>query len=101
MLPFWKRDKLMTGLDPTLTGKLQCTDGKPHHWVLESPKGPTSHGECKHCGAEKNGLNNSYQGTGMSAGTHNGLRELESLRETFGIGTEKPLTLRNEATIDA
>ncbi|MFC1848104.1 hypothetical protein ACFLXV_02180 [Chloroflexota bacterium] len=24
-----------------------------HHWVIESPNGPTSTGSCKHCGAVK------------------------------------------------
>jgi len=24
-----------------------------HHWVIESPSGPTSTGVCKHCGAVK------------------------------------------------
>ena len=28
-----------------------------HHWIIESPKGPTSRGVCKHCGAEKEFLN--------------------------------------------
>ena len=24
-----------------------------HHWLIESPDGPTSKGRCKHCGAVK------------------------------------------------
>jgi hypothetical protein len=24
-----------------------------HRWVIESPNGETSHGRCRHCGAEK------------------------------------------------
>ena len=24
-----------------------------HHWVIESPNGPTSRGICKYCGAER------------------------------------------------
>ena len=27
--------------------------GCRHHWVIETPKGPTSKGVCKLCGAEK------------------------------------------------
>jgi len=27
----------------------QCT----HHWIIESPTGPTSRGVCKYCGAER------------------------------------------------
>lgn len=25
----------------------------PHHWIIETPEGPTSKGVCKLCGAEK------------------------------------------------
>jgi hypothetical protein len=25
----------------------------PHHWRIEEPHGPTSHGVCRHCGAER------------------------------------------------
>lgn len=28
-----------------------------HHWVIESPKGPTSKGVCKYCGAEREFFN--------------------------------------------
>ncbi len=24
-----------------------------HHWIIESPNGPTSKGVCKYCGAER------------------------------------------------
>lgn len=24
-----------------------------HHWRIEEPNGPTSHGVCRHCGAER------------------------------------------------
>ena len=24
-----------------------------HYWLIESPNGPTSKGECKHCGEER------------------------------------------------
>jgi hypothetical protein len=29
--------------------KVECS----HHWVIESPNGPTSRGVCKYCGAER------------------------------------------------
>ena len=28
-----------------------------HYWIIESPKGPTSKGVCKYCGAEREFLN--------------------------------------------
>ena len=28
-----------------------------HHWIIESPHGPTSKGVCKYCGAEKDFIN--------------------------------------------
>lgn len=28
-----------------------------HHWIIESPKGPTSKGVCKYCGAEREFFN--------------------------------------------
>ncbi len=40
--------------------KVEPAPGEPvaevkchHYWVIESPKGPTSRGVCKFCGAEK------------------------------------------------
>jgi hypothetical protein len=33
--------------------KVECS----HHWIIESPKGPTSGGVCKYCGAEREFLN--------------------------------------------
>jgi hypothetical protein len=40
--------KLMTA--PAKTGaQSECS----HHWVIESPDGPTSQGRCKHCGVVK------------------------------------------------
>jgi hypothetical protein len=29
-----------------------------HHWIIEEPNGPTSHGICKRCGAEREFFNN-------------------------------------------
>jgi hypothetical protein len=29
--------------------KVKCT----HHWIIESPHGPTSKGVCKYCGVER------------------------------------------------
>ena len=29
-----------------------------HHWLIEEPAGPTSHGVCKRCGAEREFFNN-------------------------------------------
>lgn len=51
-----------------MTGKNSAPTGKPegnekterrvngdcrHHWIIESPKGPTSCGVCKYCGLRK------------------------------------------------
>jgi len=36
-----------------LSPRVECS----HHWIIESPDGPTSWGQCKHCGAEKEFLN--------------------------------------------
>ena len=33
--------------------RVECS----HHWIIGSPDGPTSWGQCKHCGAEKEFLN--------------------------------------------
>lgn len=30
-----------------------------HHWLIESPEGPTSLGRCKHCGTEREFSNSS------------------------------------------
>ena len=32
-----------------VVSKKECS----HHWIIESPKGSTSKGVCKKCGAEK------------------------------------------------
>ena len=29
-----------------------------HHWVIEMPNGPVSHGQCKACGLERDFYNN-------------------------------------------
>ena len=29
-----------------------------HHWVIEMPNGPVSHGQCKVCGMERDFYNN-------------------------------------------
>ena len=29
-----------------------------HHWVIEMPNGPVSHGQCKVCGEERDFYNN-------------------------------------------
>ena len=45
---------------------VQCS----HHWVIESPNGPTSLGRCRTCGAEKE-FKNSIQITSWeSEGSH-------------------------------
>jgi len=31
------------------TELLEC----PHHWVIDTPQGPVSHGLCKRCGEER------------------------------------------------
>ncbi len=33
-------------------------DACRHHWVIEMPNGPTSHGQCKLCGVERDFFNN-------------------------------------------
>lgn len=38
-----------------------------HHWVIESPNGPTSQGVCKLCG-EHSEFKNSIPGTGWDRG---------------------------------
>lgn len=37
----------------------QSGEGKEcsHHWLIEPPSGPTSHGRCKHCGDERYFIN--------------------------------------------
>lgn len=42
-------------LTETVVGGTQC----PHYWIIEPPKGPTSKGVCKLCGASKE-FNNQY-----------------------------------------
>lgn len=37
----------------------ECT----HHWLISSPNGPTSHGECKHCGITKDFSNGEVTAT--------------------------------------
>jgi len=27
-----------------------CPDGRPHHYIIDEAKGPTSPGQCKYCG---------------------------------------------------
>ena len=39
--------------------KTACDKAIAHHWIIESPAGPTSHGVCKFCGAEKDFVNSS------------------------------------------
>lgn len=31
-----------------------------HHWLIDSPKGPTSHGICLHCSAERADFKNTF-----------------------------------------
>ena len=40
-----------------------------HYWIIESPKGPTSRGLCKFCGAEKEFYNSwrYFMGSGQFA----------------------------------
>ncbi|MDD5082496.1 MAG: hypothetical protein PHU08_03885 [Dehalococcoidales bacterium] len=39
--------------------QLEPGDGCRHHWVIETPDGPSSRGVCKYCGTEKE-FNNSF-----------------------------------------
>jgi hypothetical protein len=42
-------------MDPTAGAPvLNCR----HHWLIEVPNGPTSHGHCKRCGLERDFFNN-------------------------------------------
>ena len=33
------------------------TDGCVHHWIIATPEGATSHGQCKKCGLERDWYN--------------------------------------------
>ena len=44
-----------------------------HHWMIESPNGPTSLGVCKICG-ERSEFNNSVQGSGWDRANVQGRR---------------------------
>jgi hypothetical protein len=47
--------KAATRVLETYSGQFQpCT----HHWVIETPAGPTSEGQCKKCGAQRNDFAN-------------------------------------------
>ncbi|MDE2765446.1 MAG: hypothetical protein OXI25_03320 [Chloroflexota bacterium] len=47
-----------------------CAPGHGHHWLIESPNGPTSMGVCRICGAERE-FKNSVQITSWeSDGSH-------------------------------
>ena len=32
---------------------MRAVEPHAHHWILDTPNGPTSRGECKHCGATR------------------------------------------------
>ena len=34
-------------------GKVATETTCKHHWLIEPPTGPASHGQCKRCGAER------------------------------------------------
>ena len=48
-----------------------------HHWVIESPNGPTSQGTCKLCG-EHSEFKNSIPGTGWDRGNSQARRGKQS-----------------------
>jgi len=52
-----KGDSSMAQLAKNIAEKPKAKKGCCHHWVIESPKGPTSKGVCKYCGAEREFLN--------------------------------------------
>lgn len=35
---------------PSDVSEIAETAECPHHWIIESPDGPTSHAECRRCG---------------------------------------------------
>ncbi len=41
-----------------------------HHWAIQSPNGPTSHGTCKRCGETKEFKNSIKITSWESEGTH-------------------------------
>ena len=50
-----------------------------HHWVIDSPNGPTSVGVCKHCG--KNGeFRNSIQSSGWDRDSSQAKRARQTTR---------------------
>jgi hypothetical protein len=41
-------------MEPVASTTVTCR----HHWVIEMPNGPVSHGQCKVCGTERDFYNN-------------------------------------------
>jgi len=46
-----------------LSPRVECS----HHWIIGSPNGPTSWGQCKYCGAKKEFLNSIPEPLGQIA----------------------------------
>ena len=47
----------MVGRVEDSIGKTEVLAGCRHHWIIESPHGPTSQGVCKLCGAVRDFIN--------------------------------------------
>ncbi len=70
----------------TEIGPRQAQDGEPacrHHWRIDPPAGPTSHGRCTACGAEREFFN--YGGPMRSLSTEETRRIAEAKREEAAL----------------
>lgn len=63
-------DDMAPSVDADAMTSVAVSNGCPHHWVIESPNGPTSVGRCKACGTVRE-FKNSIQITSWeSDGNH-------------------------------
>lgn len=60
ILPF-ESERVLRSAPVAQTPAGPCRAGHAHHWVIESPSGPTSPGVCRLCGAAQD-FKNAYDG---------------------------------------
>jgi len=51
-------DSVEVESQPLASEEFFWRDRCQHHWIIDQPNGPTSWGECKHCGSRREFLNN-------------------------------------------
>ena len=57
------------------------TDECQHHWIIDTPNGPTSSGKCKKCGVSTE-FRNSVQSSGWDRDTRRNVRGKETGKES-------------------